>query len=343
MPASVWKWGGTVGARVSMGDEQHAAMPPSGEEGVSQKIGEGGEGERDAEMLASFRPVVLRREGGRSLENGLQGGRRWIRDWRVAVVALAALASACALVSLYRGDHASARPGEGGKPGLGIAYSREGEDGGKGMAFELVEQKLDEAIVPGDGEAARARGWSRAQALASRDPSAAAAQRLSLKAPRFGVLKKQMQHLGVLRQRLSRMLDTERHSIVNTQPTAAQQLAVADNPRAASASHNLFAWPSSTAGASNDALSGETTSDLYTLEPLSRAPAPHQQLQGQASAGGGRTMPPIVPVDKSTRLWDFPDIQKWQVIQSRANFWPEMAKINAQHQYERYSVYSLYW
>ena len=54
-------------------------------------------------------------------------------------------------------------------------------------------------------------------------------------------------------------------------------------------------------------------------------------------------MPPIVPVDKSTRLWDFPDIQKWQVIQSRANFWPEMAKINAQHQYERYSVYSLYW
>ena len=38
-----------------MGDEQHAAMPPSGEEGVSQKIGEGGEGETSFALFDFYR------------------------------------------------------------------------------------------------------------------------------------------------------------------------------------------------------------------------------------------------------------------------------------------------
>ena len=38
--------------------------------------------------------------------------------------------------------------------------------------------------------------------------------------------------------------------------------------------------------------------------------------------------------DKSTRLWDFPDIKKYMVIKSRANFWPQMDRMNAQHTYE---------
>lgn len=104
-----------------------------------------------------------------------------------------------------------------------------------------------------------------------------------------------------------------------------------------------FILPSSSHGARGEvaavgdthkarALSGETQSDLYYFEPVGRV----TQLgggRGGAALGQGRG-PPTVPTDKSSSLWDFPDIKKWQVIHSRTNFWPEMEKMNAEHMYE---------
>jgi hypothetical protein len=66
----------------------------------------------------------------------------------------------------------------------------------------------------------------------------------------------------------------------------------------------------------------------YLLDPLGKASTE------AAAQGAGRGRPTEVPADESTRLWDFPDIKKYMVIRSRANFWPEMDKMNKEHTYE---------
>ena len=41
-----------------------------------------------------------------------------------------------------------------------------------------------------------------------------------------------------------------------------------------------------------------------------------------------------VPADQSTRLWDFPEIKRYQVVTSRTDFWPQMERMKAEHAYE---------
>ena len=76
-----------------------------------------------------------------------------------------------------------------------------------------------------------------------------------------------------------------------------------------------------------------STHDSWGAEYALKTPGNSADSTAAAARGGGRR-PPTVPEDESTRLWDFPDIKKYMVIRSRANFWPQMDKMNKEHTYE---------
>jgi len=274
--------------------------------------------------------VVLRRDGG---DGGAQrpGGKRWRSGWRAAAAALAATACVCALVSWPAGRVDSHGPAF--RAGAG------GADGAGGTPFELVEAKLDAAILVRDRNIAHARGWSRAQALAQREPMSVAST--PAKAPGFRVLTEQMKSLHVLRQKLARMVAREGH-------LAHEEIRAGGLEHAASS--DSFSWPSSHRIMAEQrppaALSGATHSSLYVVNPQQEE-GERIQLQEPAASpvsttaealSAGRQIsgkgPPTLPADESTRLWDFPDIKKYQVIHSRRNFWKEMKKINDAHMYE---------
>ena len=191
MPATAWESGHGSAVQPGADDETCAATRRSSERGDALprapwlSLGGGGttrQWSRVAPAAAGSRNAATLDDGGRA--TGYSRGR-WARHWRVSAACAAAVACICALAVLLPDR------GRGG-----------GGDGG-GRTFELVEQTLDAALSLRDQEDARLRGWSRAQMLALRDPAAGtAAER---KAPGMGVLKQQMRHLNVLRQRLAHL------------------------------------------------------------------------------------------------------------------------------------------
>ena len=175
------------------------------------------------------------------------------------------------------------------------------------------------------------------------------------------LLRTQLQHLGVLRRRMSRLLArnhakdgalTRVLSRSGDRDAIAAQGAVAkvggtyDDAASAQQRPTLY-WPG---GATARAGATSTT---YLLKPLGKlgqlasdeAAAKLQSGDGasdlrhvaeglEARGGHGTGGPHVVPTDESTRLWDFPDIQKWQVIRNRRRFWPEMERMDREHAFE---------
>ena len=174
-----------------------------------------------------------------------------------------------------------------------------------------MEQQLDVAIPHGDRETASLRGWSRAQALALRDVSAAGAG-VHRKVAGIGLLKQQMKHLDVLRARLSRMVK-QAHATrtrLARSPSAPLAQGLASSTDAPAGPAATFSWPADlrkeAEGAQRPtARSGLTETFLYV--PLGESEQAAQLRAEHEHAAH------IVPADQSTRLWDFPDIKKWQV------------------------------
>ena len=177
------------------------------------------------------------------------------------------------------------------------------------------------------------------------------------------LLRTQLQHLGVLRRRMSRLLARN-----HAKAAALTRVLSRSGGRDAIAAQGAVA---KVGGTYHDAASAQqrptsywpggataragATSTTYLLEPLGKlgqlasdeAAAKLQSGDGAsnsrhvavaeglgASGGLDRGEPHVVPADESTRLWDFPDIQKWQVIRSRRRFWPEMERMDREHAFE---------
>jgi len=295
MPSQIW-WAGTA-ARIGEASGQLAVESRSRSGDGDGWRADGGASDATTRVHTVV-PARLRRAGLGRLRVDL-AGRRWMRDWRLVAAALAALACfVCALFSLPSGQGASDHSGGWLAEDSGILDGADGE-----REFELVEQRLDAAMTLGDREDAQMRGWSRAQMLALRDSTHADAhvaephKMLSL-----GVLKEQMTHLDVLRQKLAKMLATgSRLAGIASAGPAANRLPVGSTASSAASSAALkatFLWPDDVAdeqrggGRVPEALSGQTQSDIYVLDPLVQPP----QLQ-QRTRPGAR----MSPVAKTSR------------------------------------------
>jgi len=289
MPSQIW-WAGTA-ARIGEASGQLAVESRSRSGDGDGWRADGGASDATTRVHTVV-PARLRRAGLGRLRVDL-AGRRWMRDWRLVAAALAALACfVCALFSLPSGQGASDHSGGWLAEDSGILDGADGE-----REFELVEQRLDAAMTLGDREDAQMRGWSRAQMLALRDSTHADAhvaephKMLSL-----GVLKEQMTHLDVLRQKLAKMLATgSRLAGIASAGPAANRLPVGSTASSAASSAALkatFLWPDDVAdeqrggGRVPEALSGQTQSDIYVLDPLVQPP----QLQ-QRTRPGARMSP----------------------------------------------------
>lgn len=293
MPSQIW-WAGTA-ARIGETSGQLAVEARS-------RSGDGEDGWRAdggaSDATTRVHTVAVRRAGLGRLRVDL-AGRRWMRDWRLVAAALAALACfVCALFSLPSGQGASDHSGGLRAKDSGILDGANGE-----RVFELVEQRLDAAMTLGDREDAQMRGWSRAQMLALRDSTHADAHVAEPhKMSSLGVLKEQMMHLDVLRQKLAKMVATgSRLAGIASAGPAANRLPVGSTASSAASSAALkatFLWPDDVAdeqrggGRVPEALSGQTQSDIYVLDPLVQPP----QLQ-QRTRPGAR----MSPVAKTSR------------------------------------------
>ena len=175
------------------------------------------------------------------------------------------------------------------------------------------------------------------------------------------LLRTQLQHLGVLRRRMSRLLArnhakaaalTRVLSRSGDRDAIAAQGAVAKVGGTYDDAASAQQWPTLYWPGGATARAG-ATSTTYLLKPLGKlgqlasdeAAAKLQSGDGAsdlrhvakglgARGGHGTGGPHVVPADESTRLWDFPDIQKWQVIRNRRRFWPEMERMDREHAFE---------
>jgi len=296
MPSQIW-WAGTA-ARIGEASGQLAVESRSRSGDGDGWRADGGASDATTRVHTVV-PARLRRAGLGRLRVDL-AGRRWMRDWRLVAAALAALACfVCALFSLPSGQGASDHSGGWLAEDSGILDGADGE-----REFELVEQRLDAAMTLGDREDAQMRGWSRAQMLALRDSTHADAHVAEPhKMSSLGVLKEQMTHLDVLRQKLAKMLATgSRLAGIASAGPAANRLPVGSTASSAASSAALkatFLWPDDVAdeqsrgGRVPEALSGQTQSDIYVLDPLVQPP----QLQ-QRTRPGAR-MPPVAKTSRA--------------------------------------------